>query len=276
MKRRVLTALVAIPVVLGVVGCTNAWPFGALLLAAGFVCMMESEGLFGRESEFDGYASGGVLALLLYPAVVRPFRSEFGLPLTVDPRLELPIAGALWLTGCYCAWKRVHGSTSWLVRALSPGWFAVPLFALFRLHPQLPDWGWHLPNSLLLVLLPIWAGDTAAMLGGMAFGKHKLAPTISPNKTWEGAIANLAAAILAGWGVGAWLGYEAWMGLACGAAAGVFGQAGDLFESAIKRAVGKKDSGALLPGHGGVLDRIDALLGAAIPVWLILWWSGAL
>lgn len=157
-------------------------------------------------------------------------------------------------------------------------WFGIALAAMSYIQRphDAPGFDWSLPAPLLILLLPVWAGDTAAMLGGKAFGKHKMAPTISPNKTWEGAIANFLASLLTGWGVGAWLGFEPWVGLACGAAVGVFGQLGDLFESMLKRAAGKKDSGTLLPGHGGILDRIDALLGAAVPVWLILWLSGTI
>jgi phosphatidate cytidylyltransferase len=98
-----------------------------------------------------------------------------------------------------------------------------------------------------------------------------LAPAISPKKTWEGAIANLIASCFAGLIVGLLLGYSAGIGLACGAAVGIVGQLGDLFESALKRSAGQKDSGSLLPGHGGLLDRIDSLIACVLPVWLVLW-----
>jgi phosphatidate cytidylyltransferase len=274
-KKRVLTALVAIPLVLAVVGCTNPWPLAVMLICVGVVCGHELDRLF-EITDWDAAAAVFLDFLVLIPLLLLlstadlhgsggwmfPIAALFFQAISFGPGLLLAISGQ---------------ATPMRIRFLA-GWIAYPLAALIALHrsPSEPGSIWVLASPLMMVLLPIWAGDTAAMLGGKAFGKHKLAPTISPNKTWEGAIANIIAAVAVGWAVGAWLGYETWVGLACGAAVGVFGQLGDLFESALKRAAGKKDSGTLLPGHGGVLDRIDALLGSVIPVWLILHFSGSL
>src|SRR5581483_6878341 len=107
-----------------------------------------------------------------------------------------------------------------------------------------------------------WAGETAAYAVGSSVGRHRLAPVISPRKTVEGAAAQLAASIvtavlLAGWLLPAW---PAWTAALAGALLGVVGQVGDLAESVMKRSVGRKDTGGIIPGHGGMLDRIDGLL----------------
>ena len=131
-----------------------------------------------------------------------------------------------------------------------------------------------LPNGLLWICLGlavIWLGDTGAYLGGRAFGKHKLHERVSPKKTWEGAIAGLLTSIAAALAARTVYGLlDLWEGpplravdaVAVGLLAGLLGQVGDLAESLLKRAVGVKDSGTLFPGHGGMLDRIDALLFA--------------
>lgn len=126
---------------------------------------------------------------------------------------------------------------------------------------HLPEGKWY----LLFLCAIIWAGDSSAMYIGKTFGRYKLAPTISPGKTWEGAVACViggggAALLGAGW----WLphmtlGHAALLGLGVSVAA----QLSDLGESLIKRHAGVKDSGALIPGHGGMLDRIDSMLFAA-------------
>ena len=121
-----------------------------------------------------------------------------------------------------------------------------------------------------MALVPVWAGDIAAIFAGRAFGKRLLMPKVSPKKTVEGSIANLAAAVLTAWLLGRLLGLPDARSLGAGLAAGTLGQAGDLFESWLKRRAGVKDSGTLLPGHGGVLDRIDSVLFAAPAVALIL------
>jgi phosphatidate cytidylyltransferase len=128
-------------------------------------------------------------------------------------------------------------------------------------------WQWSAP--VFLALAPLWVGDSAAIFVGRAIGKHPLLPKVSPKKTVEGAAANLVGCILAAVGLGALLGEPLALSAAAGLAAGVFGQAGDLFESYIKRRAGVKDSGTILPGHGGLLDRVDSLLFTA-PVVVVL------
>ena len=123
---------------------------------------------------------------------------------------------------------------------------------------------------ILTAAIPIWAGDTAAIFAGKAFGKHKLAPAISPNKTWEGSIANFLAAVGAAAALGYFLKYPMDKMLLLGVSCGVIGQFGDLFESYLKRQAGVKDSGNLLPGHGGVFDRLDSLLMTApFSYWIL-------
>ena len=149
------------------------------------------------------------------------------------------------------------------------------------------------PSLVAFLLFVVWAGDTAAYYAGRAWGRHKMAPKLSPGKSWEGAIASVAgsmviAAVLASLAtvmqessnsvVVSWLErvfpsavlsypYEIWYWVGLAAVINVAGQVGDLAESALKRSAGVKDSGNLLPGHGGVLDRIDALLLAGPVLW---------
>jgi phosphatidate cytidylyltransferase len=153
-------------------------------------------------------------------------------------------------------------------------WVGLPLASLSLLHwAGVPSevvhgpWRWDVP--VLIALLPLWAGDSAAIFAGKAFGKHPLAPKISPKKTWEGGIANFLACVLTAYGVGQWIGLPIAHSLAIGASTGILGQVGDLFESWLKRKAGVKDSGTILPGHGGFLDRLDSLLFTAIPAVVI-------
>jgi len=145
---------------------------------------------------------------------------------------------------------------------------ALPLSYAIRLHGM----GRVGPWILLFTLVITWVGDTAAYFVGRAIGKRALAPKLSPKKTWEGTIASMAGALLLGW----WLSYRInvptplVLGLA--AVGNVAGQMGDLLESAFKRSAGVKDSGSILPGHGGMLDRIDALILAIPVVWYYWTW----
>ena len=127
------------------------------------------------------------------------------------------------------------------------------------------------PLQVLLVLILIWIADSAAYFTGRAWGRHKLAPAISPGKTWEGAagglVGTLAYAIILGFFIH---GVARAPFLAAAAVLFMISIVGDLFESAVKRQAGVKDSGTLLPGHGGVLDRIDSTT-AALPLAALLW-----
>ena len=136
---------------------------------------------------------------------------------------------------------------------------------------------------IVFLMVCVWAGDIAALYVGRTFGKRKLAPLLSPNKTWEGAIASVIGSVLvaglvilvsdqltARGNTILHISQPFWQSLLLAVVLNIAAQIGDLLESAIKRGAGVKDSGTLLPGHGGILDRIDALLLAAPVLWYIL------
>jgi len=143
----------------------------------------------------------------------------------------------------------------------------------------------HGAALVLFLFLCVWSGDIAALYIGKKYGRKKLAPTLSPNKTWAGATASIVASIGFGMlliGAGYWLansslGYTRlytsapwWEWVLLAALLNIAAQFGDLLESALKRGAGVKDSGTMLPGHGGILDRIDALLLAAPVLWFVV------
>lgn len=153
-----------------------------------------------------------------------------------------------------------------LSRRLVMGWgvlyIGIPGFALLSL-----SWVWE--TLVLWVFFITWATDILAYFAGRAIGGPKLAPRISPNKTWAGLIGGMIGAGLVGYATAIWFEMEPlflWLGAPMGAIA----QLGDLYESWEKRRAGVKDSGRLLPGHGGVLDRLDGLLAAALATALVL------
>jgi phosphatidate cytidylyltransferase len=194
---------------------------------------------------------------------------------------QLPVLSALTLA--LFAW---NGFLSPLIQVLPDTaqglfgliWIVYPLTLVPLLWKQEDG-----PALLLFLMVCVWAGDIAALYIGRTFGKHKLAPRLSPGKTWEGAIASIIGSIL----VAALVVYLSdtlnargntilhiseplWQSLVLAAIINIAAQLGDLLESAIKRGAGVKDSGTILPGHGGILDRIDALLLAAPVLWFTL------
>jgi phosphatidate cytidylyltransferase len=157
------------------------------------------------------------------------------------------------------------------VSAAAMVFLVLPLSTVIRIHGA-P----HLGKQLLLfTLVLVWAGDTLAYFVGRSIGRFPMAPHLSPKKTWEGAIANLAGSVIVALVAQRWLDIPLRHLIGIAILANLAGQGGDLLESAYKRSAGIKDSGSLLPGHGGMLDRIDALILAAPVVWYYFNWLSA-
>lgn len=152
---------------------------------------------------------------------------------------------------------------------LSVFYLAIPLVLLIMLANQN---GYH-PNRVLGLLLLVWTNDTGAYLFGKRFGRNKLFLRISPNKTWEGTLGGAVFALLMAWGLSvAWSDFTLSQWLALGVVAALGSNIGDLVESMLKRSVGVKDSGSIMPGHGGILDRFDAFVFCLPFYWLVLQW----
>ncbi len=269
--KRVLTAAVLIPIVLVLVFLPPHWQplFTAVTALVAAMAAWEYMGLAKQVGAHPPRIAVFVAILLLFAAWWQ----------WQDPDQFLPAYGILCIALLiYCAFaspiSRVLADATSSVFCLF--YTGLTLIAIPALREQSNG-----PSLLLFLLCTVWAGDTAALYAGKAWGRHKLAPSISPNKSWEGSIASVAGSVavvaallelsdlLAHWNSVA-LSYSEdswgyWLLLAV--IVNVAAQVGDLAESALKRSAGVKDSGNLLPGHGGILDRIDALLLAAPALW---------
>jgi phosphatidate cytidylyltransferase len=264
--KRVVTAAVLIPLVL------------LLLLKGSFPVLVAAAALVAELATWEYLAIAdchGSRRILVLIAIAVLFAATF-----FSPALILPALGL-----CSLVLVLVCSFGSQLERVLPDSAFSIfPLLYIGLTLATLPLL-WVQPDgpSLLIFLFCIvWTGDITALYVGRNFGRHKLAPQISPNKSWEGSAGSLAGSLLIAvllfflsrWGESrAVLHFPGplirWLGLAV--LLNVFAQVGDLVESAIKRGAGVKDSGAMLPGHGGILDRIDALLLAAPALWYAQW-----
>jgi phosphatidate cytidylyltransferase len=167
-------------------------------------------------------------------------------------------------------WRMAEGAEGF-VRDATAGLFTLvylPMLASFAVLMLAQEDGYK--RVILFLTLPI-ANDTGGYATGVFFGKHKLAPKISPGKTWEGLIGSLVVTgVVAAIGITTMLHGQAWQGVALGAAAVVSATLGDLVESVIKRDLGIKDMSNLIPGHGGIMDRLDSMLATAPVAWLLL------
>lgn len=269
MKTRVVTALALIPVVLAAVFVAHPLPLGILLILVTWIASAEIGNVASDKCEKPVVGLIAILAWVGYQSAI-----VFGAAPALGTSNTAPLlAGVLLLMGCgaYALASMRPSATSRLQIEFSSLWVAAPLCSLLALHSAAYGgsiWNWK--STILIPLFALWAGDSAAIFAGKYLGKRLLAPKISPKKTVEGAIANfifcIGGAMLGGYIAGIPMIWSA----GCGIAAGILGQAGDLFQSAWKRRFDKKDSGSLLPGHGGILDRIDSLLFTAPVVALIL------
>ncbi|MGH9477684.1 MAG: phosphatidate cytidylyltransferase [Terriglobales bacterium] len=256
--KRVATALVLIPVVLAVIVWAPAWLFAGLTAVVALLAGREVMGLAEATGlrPYRWVAMAAIGATVLVLGLDPTWMERYGLALLVGIVVAVLLAALAHARPGPAG--NLGGAGATLLAVAYPG-LMLGLFALIRRGRFGGAW-------LIFMLVVIWLGDTAALYAGRAWGRHKMAPSISPGKSWEGAAASLGAAVVVGAGVGAWQGDLKLIVLAV--ALNIAGQAGDLVESALKRSAGAKDSGGLLPGHGGVLDRVDAMLLAA-PV---LWW----
>lgn len=242
--RRVFTSLVLIPVVIYLVLFANWWLLAAAVALTACTCYYEYRKLaaaygLGTPSVL-GYAAGLVILFVngnAWPWLVLVLAGLIALTLAMReqdlrqslPRAALLVMGVAYAFGC---WK-----CGLQVRARNPHW-------------------------LMYALLVCWAGDIGGYYIGRSFGKRRLAERISPNKTWEGTAGSLVcSAAIAGAYLARFVpGVSVLEAVLLTLAANAAGQLGDLGESVIKRGAGVKDSGALLPGHGGMLDRVDSVL----------------
>jgi phosphatidate cytidylyltransferase len=265
--RRVGFAAVAIPVALLIVWY-GGLPLAVLLALAGALGTGELFGLAERggtrPARALGMATAAAIPLLTYLALARP-----------------SVGAAVAAAGAYGAALWLLLLLSWVLAARSPGdrpleaasvtllgvayTGGLPAFLLLIRHGQLPPRSWAGAWLVFFPLVVTWVCDTAAMFGGRTFRGPKLAPIVSPAKTRSGTVAGVIGALVVAPLFAAWIfprvGIEMrmWEALAVAGVLSIVGQVGDLAESLFKRQAGVKDSSHLIPGHGGVLDRLDSL-----------------
>jgi phosphatidate cytidylyltransferase len=271
---RVLTAVVLIPIVVALVLWGPTW-LVAIVVAGIILLALQEFFALGAKMNMRGYprftmlcALGLVMnmALLMLMEKWSVELNAFFISILLKLAGSTEVVFFYFLLGIAVLTLSSRGA---IAAALPDGavsaagmlFIAWPLSTLVNLHGRMP-------KLLLFMLVLVWAGDTAAFFVGRSMGKHLLAPVISPKKTWEGAVANVLGSLLAGFAFYKWThDFSLVDCLSVAVLVSVAGQIGDLFESAWKRGAGVKDSGSILPGHGGILDRIDALLLAAPVVW---------
>jgi phosphatidate cytidylyltransferase len=265
--KRIITALILIPLVLLLVFLGPKWLVTLAVAAVATMAAWEYLGLAEKTGANPPRAAVLVAILALFAGN------------SAWPDQTAAVLGALSLgLLVYCIFSRpveqvLADSATAIFGLLYAGFTLTALPALIAQTNG--------PSLVVFLLCVVWAGDIAALYVGRAWGHHKLAPKLSPNKSWEGSAASVAGSLLVAGGLlwlahlfvtqwdRVWLSYpeDVWYWLALAVVVNVAAQVGDLAESALKRSAGVKDSGTLLPGHGGVLDRIDALLLAAPVLW---------
>lgn len=265
MAARLITAGLGIPLFLGLLYLGGPWWAGLVLLIT-VLASLEMGVLLRGVSPVPTTPSqllltlGGVLFVLL------AYTSE-GQP----PLLWTPVAIGLLLAAFVREIVRserapMHGAGWTLFGIFYPGALLAHLI-LLRAFPHGLEW-------MLLVTLGTWASDSAAFFVGSKLGRHRLAPTLSPKKTWEGAAGGLVGAAIVGALLARFTQISFGFGIIGGIVISLAGQAGDLAASALKRQAKVKDTGTLLPGHGGIIDRFDSLLFAGTVVYYGLLFTG--
>jgi phosphatidate cytidylyltransferase len=260
---RVLVAIIAVPAIIALLYVVPPIGFYLLTLAAAIVAALE---LFAMVAPNDKVSQW--LGALLTVAVSA---SIWFLP--KEPRVFVTIAIAIPLLGLLVPLLRLGDIATAGLRsatfAFGPLYCGIPLVLLAMIRRDVD------PGFVILALMLSWFGDTGGYFAGRFLGKRKLYEAVSPKKTIAGAIGGLAGSVAGA----VWASLHFLKGrlplhhaIPLALVAGALGQSGDLAESLLKRSVGVKDSGGILPGHGGILDRIDALMFTASTVFLYLLW----
>jgi len=264
--KRVASSIVLIPVFVWITTGAWAWVFQLLVVAASAVACRELARMFQR--------TGRPISTWLTVGVGAALTASFATSLYAGPDgsgrwMPTPELALLVGVGVICSaplWSAgrplVESTANTLFGAVYVGWL---LGYAIWLQGRASG-----PQLVLFLVGVTWAGESAAYLVGSSIGRHRLAPILSPRKTVEGAIAQVIISVAAAMALGYWLLPACGLMGAAGAGAvlGVIGQVGDLAESAIKRSIGTKDTADLIPGHGGMLDRIDSLLFNAPALYL--------
>ena len=269
LKKRVITALWGIPLLVAAIWFDRPLPWFTILVA-----------IWGLLAGFEFYrmvAASKVLPLTYFGLIwtllfiLSPhFDYDILTPILLTSAVILPL---IWLL-LRPQKERAFASWAWTIAGiLYVGWLLSYLVALRGIDKPMPDAG---RNWVFFALFATFASDTTAFVVGRALGKHHLAPSISPGKTWEGAIAGIFGAIIVSLlfilPTPLSLHFNCGQAIFLGLLVSVFGQLGDLIESLLKRNMGVKDSSQLIPGHGGFLDRIDSVVFAGIVVYYYVIW----
>ncbi len=254
---RLLTAAVAAPFLLYLMFWAPWWGFQVLVMAAVAIAASELFGMtMGKDRVLEAY---GVVASLAVATVLLFFPTP---PILVATFALLPMAGLLFSLVRPDPIDKADRRIAWMIAG--PLYIGL-LATIGRLHMRDNGGGW-----VVLTMMLAWWGDTGGYFAGRAFGKHKLYEKVSPKKTIEGSIGGLAGSVLGALCAHYWYLQALPLvdGIILAVIAGALGQAGDLCESLIKRSTGVKDSGFIVPGHGGLLDRVDALVFTSAATWL--------
>jgi phosphatidate cytidylyltransferase len=275
--KRILTAAILIPIVVVAIWFGPTWLIAIVSAAVAVLALWE----FFSVAEHQGFhayrlwtslAAVGIIGQQFYASRLASI-VNLGDILIRIPRLNLEMVLFAFVLGAAAISIGSRRPMSEALPAISVSaagllFIVLPFSAVVRLH-GVDTLG---PMLLLFTLVIVWVGDSVAYFVGRSIGRWKLAPEVSPNKTWEGGIANFLGALLVAAIFGYWSRIPPVHMLIMASLGSVAGQVGDLFESAWKRSASVKDSGSILPGHGGILDRIDALILAAPVVWYYFEW----
>jgi phosphatidate cytidylyltransferase len=277
LAQRALVAVVAAPILIVVLYLGRSEPTFVLIFAAAIIAMDEFFAMTIKDSIAHRRASvalGAIACAALYwmhPAALHSTSRPALIAGTIGPAIA-PVLAVLPPMLFYLFKYGDMNAAAGRIAATVTGIVYAGFLAMFLAITRREFGG----DAVVLILLVAWIGDTGAYFAGRFLGKTKMYPEVSPKKTWAGAFGGLAGSVIA---VGVWklvrMEPLSWIDVvAIGVPGAILGQMGDLVESLIKRSVGVKDSGALLPGHGGMLDRIDAVLFIGPYVYAYLLASG--